>query len=161
MRPSRRRAPRLTRGEGGTVLLELALVLPLLLALLLGITTGGQAYASKIAVVEAVREGARYGASRQLGTGPTAVADLEASVKSRVIDAAGGSLTATDICVKFVLPTGAADCGVNDPAGASAEPAIHLVKVSASRGATIQFFFLSTASTLSAGLAARYERDSG
>lgn len=143
------------------MLVEAVLVLPVLFALLLGITTGGQAYATKIGMVESVREGARFGASLGLGTTSTAVADFEASVVSRVVAASGGSLTAADVCVKLVLPTGASDCGVADPAGASAESTVHLVKVSATKPAVIQFFFRSTTSTLVSKLAARYERDTG
>jgi Flp pilus assembly protein TadG len=152
---------RLRRDDGGAVVMELVIILPVLFALVLGITTGGHAYSTKIAVVEAVREGARFGASLQLGTGPTAVSDYEASVRSRVVSASGGSLTSADVCVRLVLPTGAADCGVTDPAGASAESTVHLVKVSASTSATIQFFFSSTTTSLGATLAARYERDTG
>ena len=137
------------------------LVLPLLFALVLGITTGGQAYSTKIAMVEAVREGARFGAAVQLGTGPTAVTDLETSVNNRVVSAAASNLAAADVCVRLVLPTDGNECGMSDPPGASAEPGVHLVKVSASKPATIQFFFHSTTTTITARLAARYERDTG
>ncbi|MGH9278547.1 MAG: TadE family protein [Acidimicrobiales bacterium] len=135
--------------------------MPILFALLLGITTGGQAYASKISVVEAVREGARFGASLQLGQGATAISTFESAVTSRVVAAGGGSLAAGDVCVRIVLPIGGTDCGVPDPAGASAEPNVHIVKVSGSRQATIGFFFFATKTTVSAKLGARYERDSG
>lgn len=149
------------RGERGVVLVEFVLVLPLLFSLLLGITTGGQAYAAKIDLVEAVREGARFGASLQLGTGATAYADFETTVKSRVVGASAGGLQTADVCVKLVFPTGATDCGLADPVGASAQPTIQLVKVSATKPATIQFFFSQTTATLNAKLAARYERDTG
>ena len=147
--------------EEGAVLLELVIIIPVLLALVLGIMTGGEAYSTKIAVVEAVREGARFGASLQLGTGPTAVTDFEARVKSRVVGSSGGRLTSADVCVRLVLPTGGVDCGVADPAGATAEPTVHVVKVSAQTGAEIQFFFSRIAATLEGKLAARYERDTG
>lgn len=154
--------PRLRRKDDrGAVLLEFIFVLPLLLALLLGITTGGQAYATKISIVEAVREGARYGAALQLGTGPTAVADFESSVNDRIVTAAGGSLDPTDVCVKLVLPSGAIHCGMGDPKGASAQSTVHLVKVSASKSAKVEFFFHSTTATLNGKLTARYERDTG
>ena len=149
------------KNYSGSVLLELVVILPVLLALVLGIVTGGHAYSTKIAVVEAVREGARFGASLQLGTGPSAVTDFETRVRDRVVGASGGALTSADVCVRLVLPTGSADCGVGDPAGASAESTVHVVKVSASTNATIQFFFASTTATLEGRLAARYERDTG
>lgn len=143
------------------MLVEFVMVLPLLFALLLGITSGGRAYAAKVSMAEAVREGARFGATLRLGTGPTAVSDFQQSVKDRVVSAAAGDLNPADVCVSLVLPTGATDCGVGDPGGASAQPAVHLVKVSASKPATMQFFFASTTSTMNAKLAARYERDTG
>lgn len=148
-------------GDRGAVLVEFAIVLPLLFALLLGITTGGQAYATKLGVVGAVREGARFGATLQLGSGPTAVTDFETNVKNRVVAASVGSLSLAEVCVKLVLPTGATDCGMTDPSGASAEPGVHLVKVSGSTVAAIQFFFLTTSATLNGRLVARYERDTG
>ena len=150
-----------TAGERGATLVELALVLPVLLSLVLGIMTGGNAYSTKVQVLEAVREGARFGASLSLGTGATAVADFETSVRDRVVSASNGAVAAADVCVKLVLATGGSDCGVSDPAGAAGEPTIHLVKVSATKRTTLQFFFFSRTVTLTPTLAARYERDSG
>ena len=157
MQASSRRAT----NERGTTLVELSLVLPVLLSLVLGIVTGGNAYSTKVQVVESVREGARFGASLALGTSPTAVSDFEASVRERVVSASNGALSDADVCVVLVLATGASDCGVSDPAGASGEPTIHLVKVSATKNTTVQFFFFSHTATITPKLAARYERDSG
>jgi Flp pilus assembly protein TadG len=154
---SRRRC----RHERGAVLVEFVLVLPVLFALLLGITTGGTAYATKIGMVEAVREGARFGATLQLGSGGAAVASFKQDVIDRVVGAAAGELVAADVCVDLVLPTGGTACGMADPAGASAQPGVHLVKVSASKPATVQFFFAKTTKTINVKLAARYERDTG
>lgn len=149
-------------GDGrGAVLVEFALVLPLFLALALGIFTGGNAYSRHITVVEAVREGARYGASLPLGTGATAMATWEDSVRSRVISAANGDLALSDVCVKLVLPAGGSDCGVPDPAGAAVELSVHVVKVSAQTTATIELFFFKVDRTLGGRQAARYERDTG
>ena len=156
MTTGRRRPP-----EAGALLVELAVVLPVFLCLVLGSVTAGDAYARRVSVLEAVREGARYGASLALGSGPTALTDWENSVKARVVAASGGELTTAAVCAKLVFPTGATDCGAADPAGASAEAGVHLVKVSASRSATIEWFFFSTSATLKGKLAARYERDTG
>ena len=149
------------RTERGAVFFEFALVLPLLLALILGIFTGGMAYTSKISVVEAVREGARYGASLPLGTGGTAVLAWETSVRDRVVAASAGEIVPGDVCVKFVLPTGGSDCGLGDPPGATNEPAVHLVKVSATRPATMEFFLYRRDVVLRGSLVARFERDTG
>lgn len=149
------------RSQRGAVLIEFAMVAPLLFALILGIFTGGTAYYRKIAVVEAVREGARYGASLPLGSGVGAVPAWESAVRERVVEASTGELAVTDVCVSLVLPTGGTECGVGDPPGAAAEPAIHLVKVSATRGAELQFLFFDVDVDLEGQLAARFERDTG
>lgn len=141
--------------------LEFALVLPLLMSLVLGIYTGGQAYTNKIGVVEAVREGARYGASLPLGTDVNALTTWKSRIVNRVVDASGGDVLAADVCVDYASPSGATACGLTDPAGASNEPSVHLVKVSATKPARMEFFFFTRNVTLLGKLVARYERDTG
>lgn len=154
--------PTTRRGtEHGAALVELALVLPLVMALALGIFTGGAAYFRKLTIVDAVREGTRYGASLPLSTATGGSAGWETSVKGRITQASGGELATTDLCAKLVSPTGGSDCGVTDPPGASSEPGIHIVKVSATKGAVVQFFFFTRSTTLTSKLAARFERDTG
>jgi Flp pilus assembly protein TadG len=148
------------RSERGAALVEFTIVLPLLMALGLGTFTGGTAYFRKITIVDAVREGARYGASLPVPTVGGSAA-WETSVKSRVAQASGGELVNADVCVKLVLATGATDCGVSDPANATSEPTVRLVKVSASKNAKIEFFFYTKTSALSSKVAARFERDLG
>jgi len=147
--------------ERGAVFLEFAMVLPLLMSLVLGIYTGGLAYTHKISLVEAVREGARYGASLPVGTTP--VSTWEAGVRERVVSASGGEVAFADVCVKLVLPTpgGASHCGISDPPGASGEPAVRLVKVSATKQAKIEFFFFTSDPVLQGKIVARFERDTG
>ena len=147
--------------ERGAVFLEFALVLPLLMSLVLGIDTGGQAYTNTIGVVEAVREGARYGASLEMGDDVNALTTWTALVRNRVVNASGGDVALADVCVEWVLPTGGTACGVADPAGASNEATVHLVKVSATKPATMEFFFFTKNTTLRGELVARYERDTG
>ena len=143
------------------MVVEFAMVLPLLLSLVLGILTGGLAYTNKIGLVEAVREGARFGASLPLGTDVNALTTWEGRVRSRVVTASGGDLTPADVCVKWVLPTGASDCGLADPPGATNEPSVHLVKVSATRPAKMEFFFFTQSTVMASRLVARFERDTG
>lgn len=160
---------RILRSERGAVFFEFTLVLPLFLSLVLGIYTGGAAYTNKIGLVEAVREGARFGASLPMGTGSTALATWETSVRDRVVSASGGDVRFEDVCVKWVLPslvtttttTPSTTCGLSDPAGAVNEPTVHLVKVSATKPAKMEFFFFSKATTLTGKLVARFERDTG
>ncbi len=148
-------------GERGASLVEFALPLPLVFALFLGIISGGATYHRKISVVDAVREGGRYGSSLVVATTPGGAVARENQVRQRVVDMSGGELTEGDVCVKLVFPTGGTECGVADPPGASLEASIHLVKVSASRQSTIEFVFFSRTVTLSSAMAARYERDTG
>ncbi len=131
------------------------------MSLVLGIYTGGLAYTNKVSLVEAVREGSRYGASLPLGTGVGALSTWETGVRNRVVSASGGDVAFADVCVKFVLPTGGSDCGLADPPGASNEPTVHLVKVSATKPARIEFFFFSREPLLRGSLVARFERDTG
>ena len=159
MRPPRS-SPR-PGSERGAVFLEFALVLPLLMSLVLGIYTGGQAYTNKIGLVEAVREGARYGASLTMGNDSNALATWESRVRNRVVDASGGNVAAGDVCVAWALPSGGAACGLSDPPGASNEPTTHLVKVSATKPAKLEFFFFTKQTTLQSKLVARFERDTG
>lgn len=148
-------------GDRGAALVEFAILLPLIVGLALGIFTGGAAYFRKITIVDAVREGARYGASLPVPTSTGGTSEWETSVRNRVVQVSGGELGASDVCVKLVYATGGTDCGVKDPAGAAVESTVRLVKVSASRQARIEWVFLTTTTTLSGHLAARYERDTG
>ncbi len=138
------------------------MVLPLAFALLLGVFTGGHAYFQKISLVDAAREGARYGASLKLT--PTGVNEWREAVKSRVVGLSGGQVTASQVCAELVKPTGSnTACGVADPQGAASDPTsltpASIVKVSVSKPARIEFVFFSTSPTLTSKVAARYERD--
>lgn len=161
--PSRSRSWQWPRREDerATALVELVIVIPVVMCLTLGAFTGGDAYFRKITVTDAVREGARYGASLAVPSGVGGATSWEDSVKARVAQASGGELTASVVCVKLVYPTGGTDCGVSDPSGASSESTVRLVKVSASKNATMQFFFLTQTFTLTGKVAGRYERDRG
>jgi hypothetical protein len=156
------------------VFFEFTLVLPLLLSLVLGIYTGGLAYTTKIAVVEAVREGARFGASLAVPlptlADPNPQQTWRDQVKARVVAASGGSLALSDVCAAWVLPVIPATttttapnshCGVPDPGGVTSEPLIHLVKVSASKPARMEFFLFSKNTVLTGTAVARFERDAG
>ena len=152
---------RIRRDERGAALVELALTITLVIGIALGTFTGGIAFFRKIALVDAAREGARYGASLAVGTDPGSVAAWEQSVRDRVARVAAGEVASSDVCAKLVYPSGGTDCGVADPQGASLEPSIHVVKVSVSKPASIEFVLFTMPRTLTAQVAARYERDTG
>jgi Flp pilus assembly protein TadG len=148
--------------ERGAALVELAMVVPLLMALMLGIFTGGDAFFQKISLVDATREGARYGASLKMPAG--GVTAWRQAVQDRVVQLSGGQAAAADVCVDLVVPTGTNNsCGVNDPTGASTDPTAltpaSVVKVSVVKTTELEFVFFSSNATLSAKVAARYERD--
>ena len=142
-------------------MVEFALVLTLVVGIALATFTGGIAYFRKVTVVDATREGARYGASLAVDTDPGALSDWEQSVKDRVVQVAAGEVAATQVCAKLVYPNGGSDCGVLDPPGASAETSIRIVKVSVAVPATFEFVVWTMARTLTGKVAARYERDTG
>lgn len=152
--------------ERGTVLVEMAMVIPLVLALLLGIFTGGSAYFKKISLVDAARDAGRYGASLKVPVGGITVWRQE--VVDRVVQLAGGTVSPADVCVDLVTPTkppAAPDttCGVTDPTNAYSDPTVltpaSIVKIGVTQTTRLEFIFFTSTPTLSARVAARYERD--
>ena len=148
--------------QRGSGLVEMALVAPLAISLMLGILTGGNAYFQKISLVDAARDGARYGASLKIA--PGGIADWRQAVRNRVATLSGGQVTADQVCADLVTPTGSdTTCGVGDPQGAVSDPTVltpaSVVKVSVTKGTRIEFVFFTSSPTLSARIAARYERD--
>lgn len=151
-------------GERGTGLVELALILPLVMALLLGIFSGGSAYFRKISLVDAVRDGARYGASLKHDAASGGIAQWRQNVKNRVVELSDGHLTVADVCAELVTPTGSnTTCGIGDPTGSASDPTVlapaSLVKVSVSKVTNMEFVFFTATPTLTAKAVARYERD--
>jgi Flp pilus assembly protein TadG len=94
-RPSRRSARR-CREERGAALVEFSLILPIVVSLLMGLVTGGLAYNKKIAITDAVRGAARYGAT--LGDSST----FATSVRDRLVQLSAGELTGSDVCVELI-----------------------------------------------------------
>jgi Flp pilus assembly protein TadG len=97
------------RDDTGASLVEFALVLPLFMMVLLGMFTGGIAYNRKLAVTQATREGARYGATLPLAA--EATVDLWLSrVANVVVASADGELQSTtpgmQVCVSYVPGSG-------------------------------------------------------
>ncbi len=145
-------------------MVEVAMVLPLAFAMLLGVFTGGHAYFQKISLVDAAREGARYGASLKVAPTPSGAGDWQQAVKDRVAALSGGQITASEVCAQLVRPTGSnTACGVSDPQGAASDPTsltpASIVKVSVSKVTRVDFVFFSRSPTLTSKVAARYERD--
>ena len=72
------------RREGGQSYLELALVLPFLVLLLLGTLDVGRAFNAQIVVMNAAREGARYGIAHSSDTAGIKAMTLQATTGTGV-----------------------------------------------------------------------------
>lgn len=86
------------RTERGAVAVEFALVLPLLVMLLLGVTTSGLSYSNALGVTNAVREGARFGATAD-ATSTTWAADVISRVRATQFDDPAAE---TAVCAQLV-----------------------------------------------------------
>jgi Flp pilus assembly protein TadG len=171
-----RRAP--PRHARGVVAVEFALVMPLLVMLLLGIVTAGLTYSQGISLSNAVREGARFGATGDA----TAPATWSTDVVSRVRMTQGDdTASGTAICVQLwkasstggaaVLNSTTCDQGTfgspalsasdaSFPVAPTAVPAnTCIVQILAARKYSILLgVFPSLTGTMKRGAVARYER---
>ena len=77
-------------------MVEFALILPVVASLLMGLVTGGLAYNQKIAVTDAVRGAARYGATLSDST------TFAANIRDRLVQLSAGELTGSDVCVELI-----------------------------------------------------------
>ncbi|MGH2792679.1 MAG: TadE/TadG family type IV pilus assembly protein [Actinomycetota bacterium] len=91
--------------ERGASAVEFALVAVLLFMVVFGMISGGLAYARKISITDAAREGVRYGATLPIGTGAVPDAWLD-EVAARVLSSASGNLAESwdgqYVCVAYV-----------------------------------------------------------
>jgi Flp pilus assembly protein TadG len=135
--------------------------------LIIGSITGGIALSRKNSMTNAVREGARLGAT--LPIDPDDADEWPTAVRDRVLDLAAGDLTASQVCVKLVqAPSTAAIQGTPSCAIAADEPSISgvpagecAVLVWAKRTSELEVIVWSRDLTLSADAVNRYERDCG
>lgn len=94
-------AARRRGSQRGIVAVEFAFVLPLLVMLLLGIVTGGVSIAHGVGLSNAVREGARFGATGDASATPaTWAADTITRVRESQFDD-NGAAKVTAICVQL------------------------------------------------------------
>lgn len=140
-------------------MVEFALILPLVMSIVLGLVTGGAAYNRKLSMTNAVREGARFGATLN-GTGSWAT-----DVQSRTVAMAAGDLTTDQVCVKLVkVGTGdllwatGSECSSITPftthPGSTGDC---VVEVWAARPDKIQAMFFTSNITLTAKAGSSYE----
>lgn len=154
-------------GERGAALVEFALIGPLVFALLFGVFTGGISLSRKNSMTNAVREGARFGATLPEGD------QWAGKVRDRVIELAGGDLKASQVCVELILKTAnnnnntetrrqATPCTLNaavEPGSDDVPPGECAVKVWAARESDLQVIFFSKTLQLRASSVNRYERE--
>lgn len=100
-----------SRTERGASAVEFALVVPFLCLLLVGMITTGFTYSDHLSITNAVREGARFGASAvYTQTSPSITpAQWASSIQTRVHDVyfnSGSTLTTGDVCVDLVDSSG-------------------------------------------------------
>jgi Flp pilus assembly protein TadG len=154
--------------EQGAALVEFSLVLPVVAALLLGLVTGGAAYNKKIALTDAVRGAARYGAT--LNDSST----YATSVRDRLVQLSAGELTVNDVCVELIRAgspntvlrswyanTANTSCPTNfgtPPTTPATTAGYCVVKVWGMKQTTLQALVINAPLQLKAGSVAGFER---
>jgi Flp pilus assembly protein TadG len=166
-----------SRDEDGAAAVELALVLPLLVSLVLGIVTGGLSYSNAIGVQDAVREGARFGATADAAS-PTWADDVISQVRATQFDdGVTAAASGTSVCVQlFKAPATVSryQCSIggrNGPpltmsSSGSLTPAVPttlatgacVVRVLAARRFTIDIVLTKWSGTLARSSTSAYER---
>jgi Flp pilus assembly protein TadG len=109
--------PRPWRDERGAAALEFALIVPILILLLIGTITSAMVYGDHVALNNAAREGARYGAAADITSSDWATS-VRDRVKQTYFNSNGAQPSNSNICVKLVSASGTtlasysgADCG--------------------------------------------------
>jgi Flp pilus assembly protein TadG len=165
------------RSAQGAAAVEFALVVPILVMLLLGMVSAGLTYSRGITLADAVREGARLGATADATIPATWAADVISRTRSSQYDDGTPATAATAICVQLWKGTAAAGSAVasscsqanyGTPALSAADlPSVPstvtattcVVRVVAARRYTITLGVLPDYNgTLKRGSVARYER---
>ena len=102
--------PRTRRAsEGGSMLVEFAIILPVLGALLIGMLSGGIAYSRKLSLTNGAREGARYGATLPVQAGQslnTWLDQVNTVAVGAVDDGLPSDAEGRYVCVAYVHPSG-------------------------------------------------------
>jgi Flp pilus assembly pilin Flp len=153
------------RDERGAVAVEFALVFPLLVVILFLIITSGISYSNAIGATNAVREGARFGATAD-ATQATWLADVIDRTRDSQFDDPANE---THVCVKLVKLPGtdvkkhceAGTAGAPEPTYGPLPTGVAgtcVVQVAAARWYTINAVFHQWREPVSKSATARYER---
>jgi Flp pilus assembly protein TadG len=154
------------RSEAGASAVEFALVVPLLVMLLLGITTSGMGISHALGTTDAVREGARFGATTLTTPLPAGYASWSAAVQDKTVGLSAGSLTnVNQVCVKLqkgtstVLQQSTCAFGTSEPANPTSITSTDcVVKVWARIPVTVNIGVASWDIYVIRSSVARYER---
>jgi Flp pilus assembly protein TadG len=92
---------RVRRHERGASLVEFAIIFPIFMIIVLGMFSGGVAYNRQIAIRNAAKEGARYGATVPRLTSFTS-GTWASNVRDVVVERSEQELAASDVCVALV-----------------------------------------------------------
>jgi hypothetical protein len=157
------------RGEAGASAVEFAIILPLLVVLIFGTLYGGLLLNRNLSVTQAAREGARFGATRDLEATPPSLTPAPtwfAEVRARTLAASAGTVAAGDrVCVWFVaannstIPDGA-NSGLgcpSSPPGALPADSSDRVVVYVEQPGTVELVLYAFPTTLRARAVARHE----
>ena len=133
VRPALRRLARLRTSEHGGALAELAVVLPLLILIAVGVMDYGRVFFTSIAVSNAARAGAEWGAQR-LGVNSDKYAEMAAFAQLEGAEAGTITISANRVCrcgTTVVTCSTGADCGGGYGA------AMQFVEVTATKSVTL------------------------
>jgi Flp pilus assembly protein TadG len=164
------------RSDDGAVAVEFALIFPMLAMLMMGILTGGLSYSNALGVQNAVREGARFGATGEQSSS-TWAADVISRVRTTQFDDGSSAASSqTSVCVQLVKAPSTVVKGECSQGGAggpilampsvTAYPAVPssipentcVVRVIAARPFKINLILTNLESAVQRGAVARYER---
>jgi Flp pilus assembly protein TadG len=143
-----------TDRERGSVLVEFVILFPIVIALALGIISYSTAHAQKLALTNAAREGARYGA-----TLPASTPNWKQKVEDVVVASATGDLdvgvAGRSVCVALNTGSGwTSGSPCFDDGRPGSEPR---VQVLVGRASSLEAFFFSKSVELTGRAVVRFE----
>jgi Flp pilus assembly protein TadG len=109
------------RRERGAVAVEFALVLPILIMLLIGTVTAGFEYSRAMGLTNAVREGARFGATADKSSATWAADVIARTRQTQFDDEPAEADSSTSVCVEL---RGSTTIGPICSTGAQGTPAV-------------------------------------
>ena len=129
----RRRFGLLRDSEAGNAMVELAVVMPILILIAIGVMDYGRVYFTSIAVANAARAGAEWGA-QNLGAFATDAAGIQAFAQADGNEVAPITITSARVCR---CGSTVVTCGTTSDCGGGYGPAMEFVEVTASKSVAL------------------------